>query len=173
MFSFSWLTKYSRLRQLLIIYLCFHSHYFERRSYFEYSQFILLSLQIHHCCVYSERNVLSTSRRTHLHTPWGLHLCFSRLTLDSSVDIACFSMKVYYKCSPINADQPVPETLNIFNVSLQRAIVFQPNEKKKKKKKRPEFQLRNFPKKARVMTEYQKFCLWFWEVKSANICSSF
>ena len=50
---------------------------------------------------------------------------------------------------------------------------FATERKKKKKKKRPEFQLRNFPKKARVMTEYQKFCLWFWEVKSANICSSF
>ena len=126
----------------MIIYLCFHSHYFERRSYFEYSQFILLSLQIYHCCVYSERNVLSTSRRTHLHTPWGLHLCFSRLTLHSSVDIACFSMKVYYKCSPIKrslirfADQPVPETLKIFNASLKRAICNKTKKKKKKKKGR-------------------------------------
>ena len=50
---------------------------------------------------------------------------------------------------------------------------FATERKKKKKKKRPEFQLRNFPKKAWVMTEYQKFFLWFWEVKSANICSSF
>ena len=43
----------------------------------------------------------------------------------------------------------------------------------RKKKKKPEFQLRKFPRKARVITEYQRFCLWFWEVKSANICSSF
>lgn len=31
--------------------------------------------------------------RSRLHTRWDLRLCFSRLTLDSSVDIACFSMK--------------------------------------------------------------------------------
>ena len=31
--------------------------------------------------------------RSRLHTRWDLRLCFSRLTLDSSVDIACFLMK--------------------------------------------------------------------------------
>ena len=42
-----------------------------------------------------------------------------------------------------------------------------------KKETKPEFQLRRLFWKARVKTEYQKCCLWFWEVKSANICSSF
>ena len=31
--------------------------------------------------------------RSGLHTRWDLRLCLSQLTLDSSVDIACFSMK--------------------------------------------------------------------------------
>ena len=37
----------------------FHSHCFEKPSYFEYSQFVLLSLQIYHCYVYSENNALN------------------------------------------------------------------------------------------------------------------
>ena len=62
----------------------FHSHYFDRRSYFEYSQFILLSLQIYHCCAYSERNVLSTSRRTSTYT---MGFAFMLLSINISSGI--------------------------------------------------------------------------------------
>ena len=66
-----------------------HGEYVHRQI----STFLVLFLNL-----FKLRIGILLGSRSRLHTRWDLRLCFSRLTLASSVDIACFSMN----CSLIN-----------------------------------------------------------------------